>query len=318
MSKNPSCLCFVLAVSIIARALQGQSALNDSVKRAIVDSVKRAQLAHQKYRTSFIADGSLQNVLTGKSSETPATGSLGLLHAAPHERFRVLIALASNIDTLKSADRRAFARALLTPGAAGKGGGASGSADYHWFTEYRDRCVRAVRAVTDTTQRQRVQRQCRDSVERLDAAGELLHQTIGGRFYASFANATWRVTDTAGGTVSASDLTLLTFGGRAVWVPVNHPLDDKGNEFSFTAELGYTLRSLAGDAASDKDFRTAALGSGGKVFHGPELVASIRLNRVTGTALFTYLGLFGGPKLRGLTGLQPVVSFNIDAPVFTF
>lgn len=232
-------------------------------------------------RTEFVADGAVANSLSTDKGATPVTGALGIRHFAQREVFVALITVASTVDTLVSDDPITFARALLNPGASGKGNAASGLLDYQRFHDYGQRSQRS-----------------------------------GLHVYASFSRYVWRF-DSAG-TSTTSDLTLLTGGLRAAWIAIRQVPDDRGNSFSFTGELGWTIRGLAGDVTRDETFRQRTLGTTARVFHGPELAFSIQLRQVTASATVPILGVFGGPKLDGLTGVQPVVGFSINAPVFTF
>jgi hypothetical protein len=262
-----------------------KATLLSALSLAFCVSAVHSQGAPNEKCTSFIADGAVGNALRSKDEPRPATGSLGLRHHASHEEFGVLIAVASTVDTIKGVDgsRAAFAKALLTPGAVGRGNGASGALDYKALT-------------TPNSNDQRV----------------------GVHALASFSNATWRVE--GGGTTAESDLTVLAGSVRAHWIPINRPPKgcEPANTFSFEVEAGWTIRSIAGDAADDKEFKARALGDTRGIYHGPELAFAIKLRQVTASAVLPLLGALGGPKLKGLTGLQPVVSFSLDAPLFTF
>ena len=318
---------FVIISMVLPVLLQSQAPTTSSEGTAKTEAQAKADslaaLRAQKYRTSFIASGEVQTAVGKEANQSPATGSLGLLHSAPNERFRALIAVASTADTLKANSSRAFAKALLSPDISGRGKGASGSANYYLFREYGG-CSRAklqgkeTIASTEYRARDAAYRLCRSDQEERESRGEALHQQVGGRVYASFSTSTWTLVDTAAKREFSSDLTVIVAGVRAVWVPINHPLDLKGNEFSFNVEAGYTFRGIAGDGSTDHEFEMATLGTTRGVFHGPELAFSIRLNRLLASATLPSLGKFGSPKLKGLTGLQPVVSFSLDAPVVNF
>ena len=232
-------------------------------------------------RTEFVADGAVANSLNSGKGGTPATGALGIRHTAERDVFSALLTIASTADTLAGDGPARFGRALLSPGGSGRGIAASGLLDYQRYWDYGDD-----------------------------------RQRLGGHGYASFSQSTWRVE--RDGVASASDLTVLTAGVRASWIALQEEIDEDGNSFSFTIEAGYTLRAIAGDAADDDDFLRQALGTTRRVFHGPELSFAIQLRQLTASATVPVLGAFGGPKLKGLTGVQPVVGFSINAPIFVF
>ena len=238
------------------------------------------QTAGKTRTTSFVADAAVKNVLGGKSEEHPAAGSLGMTHVATHDKFTVLIAVASSMDTVSGSDRKIFGRALLATGSTGIAG-PSLSLDYQRYYEY-------------------------------DAG---THQQWGLRAYYSFATTTWRV-DSAS-TTSTSDLSMLSYGVRFVWTPINNVDDEKGNNFAFSIEPGWTFRGLGGDVSEDDAFKRQSLGTVKTLFGGPEASVSLQLRQLQAIASMTMITAAKGTKIAGLTGFQTSVTFRIHAPFLT-
>jgi hypothetical protein len=231
--------------------------------------------------TSFVADASVKNVFAGKSEERPASGSLGMTNTATHDKFALLITVANSLDTIAGSQPRTFGRALLTGGSSGDVSGPSLSVDYQRYYEYNATTL----------------------------------QQIAGRVYFSLASATWTADDDQG--TASEDLSMLTYGGRIVWTVIRN-VDPKGNDFAVTIEPGWTFRSLAGDIADNEAFRVRTLGVKRTTFHGPEVTFSIQLRQLTAIANLPLLDVFGNKeKVKGLTGLQPVLEFRVHAPFLT-
>lgn len=232
-------------------------------------------------RTEFVADGAIANSLNTGEGGAPATGALGIRHYTERDVFAALITVAGTADTLVGDSPATFARALLNPGTSGQGSAASGLLDYQRFWHYGGNS-----------------------------------QRIGAHVYTSFSRSTWRFQ--GADTVRSSDLTVLAGGLRASWLAIGRDEDSDGNSFSVTLEAGYTVRGIDGDAARDSEFKRRSLGTSRSVFHGPEFAFAIQLRQITASATVPILGAFGGPRVPGLTGVQPVVGFSINAPIFTF
>jgi hypothetical protein len=274
--------------------------------------------------TQFIADGAVSSSLRGAEGAQSATGSLGIDHldikdgresatAFPgfpylgrrpgsdtttrllwrklplsSERLRALITIANSIDTLDDHRQSVFRQALLSPSAVGKGHSGSGSIDYQRYVRYFD--------------------------------GE-----IGPRLNFAFAKGIWtfRNTDSIlpdrprADTITAS-VTLVSVDTRIRWTPIQRRQDAKGNDFSFSVEFGYAWRTIAGDARSKKDFLDATIGNTRSKYSGFAGGFVINLRQVTATADLPFLRAKNNKNIEGLTGLQPIVTLNFSAPVFTF
>lgn len=104
--------------------------------------------------------------------------------------------------------------------------------------------------------------------------------------------------------------------GRWRWTFIEHLQDPETNDFAFGIELGGTLRWLAGDGAGDKEFLGAALGVDDRFFWGPAAAIMIRLRQVTVTADLPYL--LSREDIKGIKGLQPILTISLEAPFFIF
>lgn len=255
--------------------------------------------------TAFVAEGAVSTALRTDGTNGTATGALGIDHLdikteaqrrhflgikklrLKSERLRALIAVASTVDTLVDNSRTIFRRAVLAPGQAGKG--TLGSA----MVEYQP------------------------SMKMFDGSQ-------GPRLNLTFARTTWRITNRDSvvpgvrrDTAFADNLTIGSFDGRWRFQFIEQTRDSEGNDFAFGVEAGYTMRWLAGDGASDDAFKMATLGTNQNVFHGLAGGLYIRLRHVTAFADLPYLFSRSG-TLKGLKGLQPLLTINVGAPLFIF
>lgn len=275
--------------------------------------------------TQFIADGAVSAALRSGNGEQAATGSLGIDHQdikAPDEkqryiiripylrskgngknasvglawkhlfplsaeRLRALITVATTADTLVGSNQTDFRQALLAPALVGHGRSGSGSIDYQ-------------------------------------AATGLLSGEHGPHLNFTFSKGTWRFKNTnqiladlpATDSISAG-LTLVSVDTRWRWTPIRQARDPKGNDFAFSIEAGWTWRMIGGDALDKPRFLEATVGSGRTKFSGPAAAFVISLRQVTATADLPFLRK-KGERLEGLTGMQPIVTINFSAPIFTF
>jgi hypothetical protein len=275
--------------------------------------------------TQFIADGAVSAALRTGDVNQSATGSLGIDHLdikgpgerprpllkipiihtisrgnvkshklgwkslwpLSSERLRALITVASSVDTLEHSKQYLFRQALLAPALVGHGRSGSGSIDYYAATGLRD-----------------------------GQHGPHLNFT--------FSRGAWRVKNTElllpgrPDTASLSaTVTLASVDARWRWTPIEQARDPKGNDFAFSIEGGWTWRTIAGDARTVPGFLEAALGSKRSKYSGPSAAFIITLRQVTATADLPFLRSYG-KRLEGLSGMQPIVTLNFSAPVFTF
>jgi hypothetical protein len=304
-----------------------------------------------QYRTSFVVSGAVQEALASGSSQTPLTGSLGILHETPKERLRAVIAVANNGDTVLAQEgSNAFASALLPPGITGVGKGAGVTIDYaHYYggdvclmppprprTRHPKFLSRRSKAdsdaaakdtrhyVHDTLAYQRDSLQFSDCQEKWDdelARGVILHQRVGWRGVLSVSKSTWTLAGTDPSVHSdSSNLLVTALTTNASWLAINHPEDEKRNSFSFVVEGGLAARALMGDLAdkSAEDLRIKTIQTRGKWFVGFDIAPSIQLHEVTAYSMVTLLWDTTGHHVKGLTGVQAVLGFTFDAPLYTY
>jgi hypothetical protein len=250
-----------------------------------------------RYDNFVFADGAVGTSLGGENGATPATGSLGFRHLAGSktklngkktglvlrgEEFRALLALANLVDTLRGQEVATFSRTLLLPTAVG----GAGSGD---FMYRRFRCKPRT------------------------------NQEFGIKGILQFAKTTWAFDSVrVDGThfVVANDLTAIAFAGFIDWVAVNQ-FDSSGNVLAFTVDVGGTLRGFAGNASADTSLRSHALQTTQRWFAGPALSVALRFRNIVGKADVTWLRPSAG-NVAGLTGLQSIVGFSLEAPMFSF
>lgn len=292
----------IAATKVAAQGTSGTAASTEPGAKAPPANVSDAVVGHciqRRYDNFIFANGSIATSLAGEKGATPATGSLAFRHIAGHdslmkrkdgtlkihkrgEEFRALLALTNLVDTLSGNKIKTFSRTLLLPAAVGKEG--SGEFMYRWF-------------------------RCKD----------ITNQEFGFKLTFEFAKTTWGFDSTrADGTHLrlSDDLTAAAFGAFWDFVAINQ-FDNAGNILAFTADFGATIRGFAGDAASNAELRNHALGTERRWFGGPAISIALRFRNVVGKADLTYL-LGGKPGVPGLTGVQTVVGFNLEAPVFSF
>lgn len=293
----------LVATKVAAQGTSGTAASVEPDAHAPPANVSDAIVGHcipRRYDNFIFANGAIATSLAGEEGSTPATGSLAFRHLAGHEtidtskkdgtqtrktggeEFRALLALTNLVDSLRGDKIKTFSRTLLLPAAVGKEG--SGEFMYRRF-------------------------KCKD----------VTNQEFGLKVTFEFAKTTWAFDSTlADGThlQLSDDLTAAALGGFVDWVPINQ-FDNAGNILAFTADFGGTIRGFAGDASANSDLRSHALGTDRRWFWGPAISMALRFRNVVGKADLTYL--FGGKAgVPGLTGVQTVVGFNLEAPVFSF
>jgi hypothetical protein len=293
----------LVTTNVAAQGTSGTAASTGPDAKAPPANVSDAVVGHciqRRYDNFIFANGAIATSLAGEEGSTPATGSLAFRHLAGHdtvvarkkdgvlernrggEEFRALLALTNLVDSLRGDRIKTFSRTLLLPAAVGKEG--SGEFMYRRFS-------------------------CKD----------VTNQEFGLKVSLEFAKTTWAFDSTqADGThlQLSDDLTAAAFGVFYDMVLINQ-FDNAGNILAFTTDVGATIRGFAGDAAANSDLRSHALGTNRRWFGGPALSMGLRFRNVVGKADLTYL--FGGRSgVPGLTGVQTVVGFNLEAPVFSF
>lgn len=127
------------------------------------------------------------------------------------------------------------------------------------------------------------------------------------------AEANWTVadwiwtTDSKKQTLAAAPILFKLF---ATWVPISPTADvsiESGNKFILAFDFGYSMRTLANEAAQNKDFLMDIFKTEKTTYHGIELGISARLNDFKVFSNLSYL--FEGNnniKVAGLTQLQVV------------
>lgn len=271
-------------------------------------------------RTDFFAEGAISNALRSGAANGSASGALGVAHRdikpsgqnrrytiipslpiwwrgrtkgwlrTPEktlpmkgEEFRAAINVASSVTELVASSQSVFRRALLAPSLSSSGALGAGTLEYHPFSP-------------------------------------LFEGSHGPRLAVTFARVNWRfvrrLSTTTADTIS-DNLTIGSIDARWRWTFLEQIRDADGNDFAVNFEFGYTMRWLAGDGASDKDFKTRTLGTNKTAFHGAAGAMTIRLRQITAIADLPYLITGSGP-LKGIRGLQPLISVVVTAPLFTF
>lgn len=282
-----------------------------------------------KTHNDIIASGEVSKALRGAGGSTPvATGTLGFHHVSlpngngPRRYFpfgserkgtprgvqrlvswyrldgedvRFLVNVASTVDSLHSSTPADFAHAILQPGA---GAGGNRGVDFEYFPYF---------TVGDGDRQQ--------------------HFGVSFRFTAS--DALWAPLDTSGKQLVKSQRAILTaFDVRVRGIFIERTGAVDGNSLSFGLDAGFARRSVGGDIRNDptRATLTRALGDPGQtVFRGWVVGSSFTLRQVTAYADFFCMAckLFGqkllvgeDPKIEQLTGLQPLIGFKFEAPVF--
>jgi hypothetical protein len=279
--------CLTLAAQVaVAGVLRRPEALPDT---STVDfAAKRIAVAkfHEAMRrtVSITADGTIKNLVKTGEDKSPAAGSVGFVLTGRQHRISGFATVASSIDTLKGTEEKTFGRALLTPGAVGKGS-----------------------SVT-------LEFQLRDAVK----GSHYLNDQHAVRFYAGATKNTWQADTGAAKTVR--DLTIVSGGARyGWWTSESAVVKGDTNTFIFGVEGGATLRSIAGDALNDNDFSLKTIGTKKTVFVGPELNMFFQIRAFYVNAHLPILFNLGdSKKVDGLTGAQLIVNVGLQTSLITF
>jgi hypothetical protein len=230
---------------------------------------------------------SLRNPLGGYSLSRPLS-----FYRMDGEELRVVINVASTVDSIVGPVGGKFAQALLVP-SSGAGAG-NRAVDLEYFP-YR-------------------------------AIGSSGNQKIGLMFHFTASDALWSP-DPSGEAARLSSRAVLTaYDVRLKAVLVNRPPKEDGNAMSFAVDGGWIRRSVGGDITTG-DGKTVLLRSLGdstkRSFEGYAVATTFRLRQVTAYADLLCLGcrfLFvdgSSTKIPSLQDLQPVIGFRFDAPLFT-
>jgi hypothetical protein len=231
------CLTLTAQVAVAGVLRRPEVAPDTTLGDSVQQRLAREKVRELKRRTvSITADGTIKNLVKTGEEKSPAAGSVGFVLTGVHHRISGFTTVASSIDTLKGTEEKTFGRALLTPGAVGKG--SSVTVEVQW----------------------------RDAVKRSPYANDQ-HAV---RFYAGATKNTWQADTGAAKTVR--DLTIVSGGARyGWWTSESAVVKGDTNTFILGVEGGATLRSIAGDALNDDDFSLRTIGTKKTVFVGPEL-----------------------------------------------
>jgi hypothetical protein len=238
-----------------------------------------------EYYTYVLADAGLSPNGTSDNGTTPVTGSIGFRHLAANEEFRGFIGLKSATDTVHGKEPSDLARSLLVPSTTGGAGSLILS-----YRRYR----------------------CYGPSQQVGAIARL-----------SVIRTTWAVDSVVPTTnntlvVTGSPVTLVSAstGYSAVWI---NQADTTGNLLAFGTDVVLAFRGYAATNNSAA-FRSRALGTTASSFWGPEFIAWIRFHDVSVQADLPYLSpLHGGrgASWTGWRGFMPIITFNLEASLYT-
>ena len=273
-------------------------------------------------KTDFFAEGAISNGLRTNDASGSATGSLGVSHidfkdarertvpilafpvvrgrgVALHvvrlplagEQFRANITVANSVTEQVDSTQNVFRRMVLAPALASSGLLGSASVEYHPFFKLFDGTHGPRIAATVSRVGWRfVRRDTARTAKNVDSS----------------------VTDRS----LASNVSMASFDARWRWSFIEQDRDPDDNNFGVSLELGYAMRWLGGDGGQDAKFTLATLGSSRTLYQGFAGALIIRLRQVTATAELPWLR--AKDPLKGLTGLQPILTITAQAPLFTF
>jgi hypothetical protein len=295
-----------------------------------------AQLKPGEKRTSFFANGEVNNALRSGRDNGSITGLLGIEHIsiADDSRMRVpfgwispkwtlqnrrglrllnplfyLNKLAYPVDreelrfTINASpvdadalDSSSFASMLVAPITSAQGGLSYVHGDYSALKVYGS--------------------------EKTNAIGIRLALTAS---RSDWAYAEPSAEEGGAGTTVATPVVAFAFDGGIRWIPLGQE-DEKDNSFRLLLDIGYAYRAIRGTGGDDPEVLEKTIGSRRTGYQGLTWGANFVLRQVTAYATFINLGskfLFGPPstpkadRVDGLEGWQTVIGFRFQAPIFT-
>jgi hypothetical protein len=232
------------------------------------------------YYTYVLADGGLST--TGKDKNSaPASGSIGFRHLAANEEFLANIGLKSVTDTLHGTDTHDFASSLLAP--ASVGGTGSVDLTYRHF----------------------------------GGCGPETGQEHGIKIRLGGLRTIWAFDSTDSGKklTLSSPVTIINAAilHSDVWI---NQRDTSGNLLAFGTDVGPVARWYLGER-TDSPFTISTLGTTAQTFVGISVAAWARFHNVTVTGDFPFLHAQNGPRPVWSRAPGPIVTFNLEAPLYT-
>jgi hypothetical protein len=285
--KQLTVLSLILFFSAMSIQLYSQQTLNDSTKSTLNQTKKDE--GNSNTILSISAEGNIQGILTGSSSETTTqTGAIGvhiisftvdsnhqLKTLKEFSEFSAKISIASSVDTI----RNDFGGAVLNP--------VTGSQSA--FIEWRGRILK----------------------------NEPWCNPLGWnlRFYGVMSSGIWSKDSLS------RRVTTYAWGLSYFYDFIN--LAARENPIIVRFDAGITGRGVLGDITGDenKGFRESVFGADNRNFLGFELGLTIQINSVK--AFFSYLYLrpisptfFSNEQVPGVTHGQVLAGINIRADIF--